>query len=70
MFGSSPSHSSAKFMKNCLLTQKAVLYEDSQLQIGVQHEYKGDQGRMSLYYNNRGSALSGITVTIGNSNGA
>lgn len=46
-------------------TNEGVLYEDSQLQIGVKSEYHGNLGRIALYFGNKISVgFSSFTVQI------
>lgn len=46
-------------------TNEGVLYEDSQLQIGVKTEYHGNLGRIALYFGNKISVgFSSFTVQI------
>ena len=42
-----------RWFSNCLASSKSLLYEDDVLQIGVQHQYKGHQGRVMLFVGNK-----------------
>ena len=54
-----------QWFKKLVVSPKDVLFENAFLQIGVAHEYRGSQGRMSLFFGNRkGSLLSNFSVTI------
>ncbi|CAO1615226.1 unnamed protein product [Jaminaea pallidilutea] len=53
-----------QFHKICY-TNEGVLFEDSQLQIGIKSEYHGNQGRIALYLGNKISAnFSSLTIQI------
>lgn len=46
-------------------SNEGILYEDSQLQIGVKSEYHGQLGRISLYFGNKISVgFSSFTLTV------
>lgn len=46
-------------------SNEGVLYEDSQLQIGVKSEFHGNLGRLALYFGNKISVgFSSFTVTV------
>ncbi len=42
-----------RWFAQCLSSPKSLLYEDNLLQIGVQHQYKGQQGRIMLFVGNK-----------------
>ncbi|KAG8631157.1 hypothetical protein KVT40_000297 [Elsinoe batatas] len=50
-----------------LLTDSGILYEDSQIQIGVRTEYRAELGCLIIYYTNRTSiAINSFTTTMDN----
>lgn len=42
-----------KFFQRLCFAPEGVLYEDSQIQIGLKTEYHGHQGRLALYFGNK-----------------
>ncbi|KAL0221675.1 hypothetical protein RCL1_001529 [Eukaryota sp. TZLM3-RCL] len=50
---------------NAIMSEKAVLFEDSTIQIGVRHEYRGSSGRLVLFLGNKTSVdFSNVTFTL------
>ncbi|CAK0893064.1 unnamed protein product [Prorocentrum cordatum] len=49
-----PDTNSEKYRSLCLVND-AVLYEDRLLQIGVKAEYSGSEGRLAVYFANKGA---------------
>ncbi|KAF2225569.1 adaptin N terminal region-domain-containing protein [Elsinoe ampelina] len=50
-----------------LLSDSGILYEDSQIQIGVRTEYRAELGCLIVYYTNRTSiAINSFTTTMDN----
>ena len=54
-----------KFFQRLCFAPEGVLYEDSQIQIGLKTEYHGHQGRLALYFGNKiAVSFSSFTVTV------
>lgn len=54
-----------------LLQPEGVLYEDSQIQVGVRSEYRGEVGCLIVYFTNRSAmAIGSFTTTIDNRSAA
>lgn len=54
-----------EWFKKLVTTQQGVLFETPQLQVGVKHEYRGSQGRLTLFYGNKGAApLEDMSVSL------
>ena len=52
------------FSKLCV-APSGVLFENSVIQVGVKHEYRGSQGRVQIFFgNNTGSAMTGFKADI------
>ena len=50
-----------------LFEDQGILYEDSQLQVGIRSEYRGSKGCIIMYFTNRSSsAISSFTTTLNN----
>lgn len=50
-----------------LLRQEGVLYEDTQIQVGLRSEYRGQMGCVILYFTNKSpSAIGSFTTTLDN----
>ena len=50
-----------------LFEDKGILYQDSQLQVGIRSEYRGSRGCLIMYFTNRSSsAISSFTTTLDN----
>ncbi|KDE08669.1 hypothetical protein MVLG_01128 [Microbotryum lychnidis-dioicae p1A1 Lamole] len=59
------THGSEKWLARLLYNPDGVLYEDTQLQIGVKTEYHGHQGRIAIFFGNKLSvALESLTATF------
>lgn len=53
--------------KRLLFTDEGILYEDSQIEIGLRSEYRGAMGCLIIYFTNRSSnAISSFTTTLDN----
>ena len=53
--------------RHLLFIDQGVLYEDSQIQIGLRSEYRGPVGCLILYFTNRSSsAIGSFTTTLDN----
>ena len=51
-----------------LFEDEGILYQDSQIQVGIRSEYRGSKGAVILYFTNRASsAISSFTTTLNNS---
>lgn len=56
-----------KGYKQLLYVDEGILYEDSQLQVGLRSEYRGPVGAVILYYTNKtGATINSFTVTVDN----
>ncbi|SPO21504.1 probable alpha-adaptin C [Ustilago trichophora] len=54
-----------KFFQRLCFAPEGVLYEDSQIQIGLKTEYHGHQGRLALYFGNKIAVnFSSFTVNV------
>lgn len=54
-----------QWFSRLLVANEGVLFEDSQIQIGVRSEYRGPEGRMMFFYGNKGTAaLTDFSVAI------
>ncbi|KZT44370.1 Adaptor protein complex AP-2 alpha subunit [Sistotremastrum suecicum HHB10207 ss-3] len=54
-----------KWYQNLISTNEGVLYEDSQLQIGIKSEYHGHLGRLAIYFGNKTSTpLTSFTAIV------
>ena len=54
--------------KKLLFQNEGILYEDSQIQVGLRTEYRGPIGCVIMYFSNRSSAAIGsFTTTLDNS---
>lgn len=52
-----------------LFTAEAILYEDSQIQIGIRSEYRASMGCVIMYFTNRSSSsIASFTTTLDNPN--
>ena len=50
-----------------LFEDEGVLYQDSQLQVGIRSEYRGSKGVVIMYFTNRSSSpISSFTTTLDN----
>lgn len=59
------THGAEKWLSRLSYNSEGILYEDSQLQIGLKSEYHNHQGRIALYFGNKISVpFSSLTVTI------
>lgn len=59
------THGTDKFLPRLAYNSEGVLWEDTQLQIGVKSEYHGSQGRLALYFGNKISApFTSFTLTV------
>lgn len=59
------THGADKWLSRLSYNSEGILYEDSQLQIGLKSEYHNHQGRIALYFGNKISVpFSSLTVTI------
>lgn len=59
------THGADKWLSRLSYNSEGILYEDSQLQIGLKSEYHGHQGRIALFFGNKISVpFSSLTVTI------
>jgi len=55
--------------RRLLFAAESILYEDTQIQIGVRSEYRGSMGCLILYFTNRASsAIGSFTTTLDNPN--
>ncbi|OQS04089.1 AP-2 complex subunit alpha [Thraustotheca clavata] len=62
--GVDPAKQSAWFNK-IISTNQGVLFENDLLQIGVKQEFRGSQGRLSLFYGNKSpQTLSNVSAVI------
>ena len=53
--------------KRLLFSDEGILYEDSQIQIGLRSEYRGSMGCLIIYFTNRSSiAIGSFTTTLDN----
>ena len=53
--------------KRLLFSDEGILYEDSQIQIGLRSEYRASMGCLILYFTNRSSsAIGSFTTTLDN----
>ena len=51
--------------RNLLFADQGILYEDTQIQVGLRSEYRGSAGIIILYYTNRMSSVMGsLTTTL------
>lgn len=59
------THGHEKWLSRLVYNSEGILYEDSQLQIGLKSEYHAHEGRIALYFGNKISVpFSSLTVTI------
>lgn len=59
------THGTEKYYRRLCYTSEGVLFEDSQLQIGVKSEYHGHLGRVALYLGNKITVgFTSLTVTV------
>lgn len=59
------THGSSKWLTRLAYNAEGVLYEDSQLQIGIKSEFHGHLGRIALFFGNKISVpLESFTSTI------
>ncbi|SCV72510.1 BQ2448_4047 [Microbotryum intermedium] len=59
------THGSEKWLARLLYNSDGVLYEDTQLQVGVKTEFHGHQGRIAIFFGNKLSvALESLTATF------
>lgn len=50
-----------------LMVPEGILYEDSQIQVGVRSEYRGELGCIIMYFTNKSSfAINSFTTTLNN----
>ncbi|DAZ95185.1 TPA: hypothetical protein N0F65_013030 [Lagenidium giganteum] len=55
----------AEWAKNLLLNPQGVLFENELVQIGAKHEYRGSQGRISLFFGNKmGDAMTNFKAQV------
>lgn len=55
--------------RRLLFTAESILYEDTQIQIGLRSEYRGSMGCLILYFTNRTpSPVASFTTTLDNPN--
>ncbi len=53
--------------KRLLFSDEGILYEDSQIQVGMRSEYRANKGCIILYFTNRSSsAIGSFTTTLDN----
>lgn len=63
--GAPLTHGSSKWLTRLAYNAEGVLYEDSQLQIGIKSEFHGHLGRIALFFGNKISVpLESFTTTI------
>ncbi|KAM0791971.1 hypothetical protein ACM66B_000474 [Microbotryomycetes sp. NB124-2] len=61
------THGAEKWLSRLLYSSEGILYEDTQLQVGLKSEYQGSVGRVALYFGNKiSAALESFTATIDN----
>lgn len=59
------THGADKWLQRLTYSPEGILYEDTQLQIGLKTEYHGHLGRLALYFGNKISAsFESFTVTV------
>lgn len=59
------THGTEKWLNRLVYSSEGVLYEDTQLQVGLKTEYHGANGRLALYFGNKITAsLDAFTVTV------
>ena len=59
------THGADKWLSRLAYNSEGVLFEDSQLQIGLKSEFHGHLGRLALYFGNKISAsFTSFTVTV------
>lgn len=59
------THGADKWLSRLVYNTEGVLYEDSQIQVGIKSEYHGHMGRIALFFGNKISvALDSFTATI------
>ncbi|KAK8795582.1 hypothetical protein WA158_000239 [Blastocystis sp. Blastoise] len=55
---------------NCLIKNKAVLYQDARIQVGIQKSFEGAEGSITFFFTNKGNAtLEDFSASIEEVNG-
>ncbi|KAK4052156.1 hypothetical protein OIV83_002451 [Microbotryomycetes sp. JL201] len=61
------THGAEKWLPRLLYSSEGILFEDTQLQVGLKSEFQGGVGRVALYFGNKiSAALESFTATIDN----
>lgn len=59
------THGADKWLQRLVYNSEGILFEDTQLQIGLKSEFHGHQGRLALYFGNKLAVpFTSFTVTV------